>query len=311
MPSVTSLGNGIYQIDLFDQEPERTSCYLIAAGEIALIETGASPGAGCLMEALKHLGIPAERVGHIIVTHIHLDHAGGAGVAAGLLPNAKVHVHPRGARHLIDPSRLIAGAKNIYGNRFNQLFGEIVPVPPERVRTPEDGESLDLGGGRVLTFYHAAGHARHHFVVHDPASRGVFSGDALGIRFCALSRLVGYDFTMPSTPPPEFDPVAAADTYDRIGALDIENIYFTHFGKAGGASAVIKRNRELVGSFESAGRRVLEQGGGAKEIEEVLWRMVMEELGGSGLADREHPAVKFLALDVELNAAGIGHFVGK
>lgn len=310
MPSIVDLGNEIYQIDVHDhQEPERTSCYLIAAGGIALIETGSTPGAGYLMDALRRLGVDPERVGHIIVTHIHLDHSGGAGEMARNLPNARVYVHPRGARHLIDPSRLVNGAKAVYGDRFDRLFGNILPVPPERVRTPEDGEKLDLGGGRILTFYHALGHARHHFVIHDRATRGVFSGDALGVRFYALSRLIGYDFTLPSTPPSEFDPSAAIDTLDRMGSLDIENIYFTHFGKASGAPAIMARNRKLVRDFEDIGRRVFDTGGGSREIEKALWEVVMKELKKSGVEDRDHPAVKFMALDIELNAEGIAHYL--
>lgn len=310
MPSITDLGNSIYQIDVYDhQEPERTSCYLIAAGGIALVETGPAPGTGHLLDALKSLNIAPERVGHIIVTHIHLDHSGGAGQMARDLPNAQVHVHPRGARHLIDPARLVNGAKAIYGDRFDRLFGEILPIARERVHTPEDGEKLDLGGGRVLTFYHALGHARHHFVVYDRASRGIFSGDALGVRFYALSLLAGYDFTLPSTPPSEFDPAAALETFDRAAALDLENIYFTHFGKASGAKAVIARNRELVKKFEAVGRQVLGAGGGPREIEKALWEMVMKELKIKGIEDREHPAVKFLSLDIELNAEGIAHYL--
>ncbi|BAF58834.1 Zn-dependent hydrolases, including glyoxylases [Pelotomaculum thermopropionicum SI] len=307
---VCDLGNGIYMVDVFDQEPERTSCYIVAAEKPAVIETGATPGIGHLKASLRELGIPPEKVEYIIVTHIHLDHSGGAGALARDLPNARVFAHPRGAKHLIDPSRLAAGARSIYGERFDTLFGEIVPVPAERVHTPEDGETLDLGGGRVLTFYHTPGHARHHFVVYDPASRGIFGGDAAGIRFYALSRLAGYDFTLPSTPPSEFDPQATIETLDRLKDLDLENIYFTHYGKAAGASAILERNRKLTGVFEATGRQVLESGGGVKEIEEALWDLVMKELEQNGVAaGREHPAVKFLALDMELNAAGIAQYL--
>jgi len=246
MSGIINLGNDIHQVDVYDQGmPERTSCYLITAEQAALIETGATPGAGYLMAALRDLGIDPEKVKYIIVTHIHLDHAGAAGVLARELPEAEVWVHPRGARHMIDPSRLIAGARAVYGDLFDSFFGEILPVPAERVHSPEDGETLDLGGGRVLAFYHTPGHARHHMVIHDPASRGVFSGDALGVRYKALSELVGFDYTLPSTPPSEFDPPAALETMDRMMGLALENIYFTHFGMAAGAPAILARNRKL------------------------------------------------------------------
>lgn len=311
MPLITDLGCNIHQIDVCDQEPERTSCYLIAAEKVALVETGPSPGTIYIKEALKELCIPPDKVDYIIVTHIHLDHAGGAGIMARDLPQAKVFVHPRGARHLIDPARLVAGARSIYGESFERLFGEVLPIPGERVCTPADGEVLDLGGGRNLTFYHTPGHARHHFIIHDPASRGVFSGDALGVRFHALSSLAGRDFTLLSTPPSEFDPAGAIETIDRAGRLDLDFIYFTHYGRAGGVRDILNRLKEQVNTFESAGRRIFASGGGAREIEKALWEMVMAEVADYGLKDMEHPAIKFLELDLRLNAEGISHYLEK
>ncbi|MDD4334653.1 MAG: MBL fold metallo-hydrolase [Desulfotomaculaceae bacterium] len=308
---ITSLGSNIYQIDVYDQEPERTSCYLILADKVALIETGPTPGTVHIKDALKKIGIPPEKVDYIIVTHIHLDHAGGAGVMAGDLPRAKVCVHPRGARHLIDPARLAAGARAIYGESFDRLFGDVLPIPWERIHTPADGEILDLGGGRVLTFYHTPGHARHHFIIHDPASRGVFSGDALGVRFQALSRLAGSNFTLLSTPPPEFDPAMMIETLDRAAGLDLEYIYFAHYGRAGGVSAILAGLREQVNDFVAAGRRVLTSGGAAGEIEKAIWEMVMDQVAVYGFKDREHPAIQFMGLDISLNAAGINHYLQK
>lgn len=312
MTSMINLGENIYQVDVYDQGVAgRTACYLIAAEKTALIETGPSPGTPRIIKALAELGIEPQKVDYIIVTHIHLDHSGGAGTLARELTGAKILVHPRGARHLVDPSRLIAGAGAVYGERFDSLFGEILPVPQDRVHAPVDGETLDLGGGRVLTFLHTQGHARHHFVIYDPASLGVFSGDALGVRFQDLSQLVGRDFILPSTPPPEFDPAAALDTIDRLQQLPLENIYFTHFGKAAGAPAILNRLRELVGAFEAAGRKAVASGGGAAGIEAALWQMVLDELAGSGIMDREHPALKLMDLDMELNAAGIAYYLEK
>lgn len=311
MPVITNLGGGIYQIDVCDQEPERTACYLILADKIALIETGPAPGTVHIKDALKKLGIQREEVDYIIVTHIHLDHAGGAGVMARDLPRAKVFVHPRGARHLIDPARLAAGARAIYGESFDRLFGAVLPVPGERVCTPADGEILDLGGGRVLTFYHTPGHARHHIIIHDPASRGVFSGDTLGVRFQALSRLVGSDIILLSTPPPEFDPAGMIKTLDRAAGLDLDYIYFAHYGRAGGVSAILAYLKDQLHAFEALGRRLLVSGGGAGEIERAIRDMVMDQVAIYGLKDSEHPAIKFMELDIRLNAAGINHYLGR
>ncbi|MCB8818825.1 MBL fold metallo-hydrolase [Desulfosporosinus shakirovi] len=312
MSSIVSLGNDIYQIDVYDQGmPKRTSCYLIVGEKVALIETGPTPGTGYLMAALKNIGIPSEKVEYIIVTHIHLDHAGGAGVMAQELPKARVSVHPGGARHLVDPSQLIAGTRSVYKEFFDDFFGHILPVPEERIHTPEDGEILDLGGGRLLTFYHSPGHANHHFVIHDPASRGVFSGDALGVRIHALSELVGSDFVLPFTPPSEFDPLAAKNTLDRMRGLNLDNIYFAHFGKAEGAPAILARNKELIEAYEATGRRVFASGGTSKEIKESLWELLIGELAKYGVTDREHPVLKPFDLDMELNSQGITYYFKK
>ncbi len=309
MSKPVDLGNGIYQIDLYDQEPCRTNSYLILSDRVALVETGPAPGVTHITDALASLSVPLEKVEYIIVSHIHLDHAGGAGSLARQLTKAKVYVHPRGARHLIDPSRLAAGARAIYGASFDSLFGEVLPVSPDRVYTPADGETLDLGGGRLLDFYFTPGHARHHFVVHDPASRGVFGGDALGLRFFALSELLGFDFTLPSTPPPEFDPAAAADTIDQIFGLEPEFIYFSHYGKAAGTPAILRRLKQQIEVFESIGRKVFNSGGRVKEIEDALWELVMGEASKYKTLDREHPAIRFLELDLKLNAGGIAHYL--
>ncbi len=307
--SVISLGENIYQVDVnYQGEPERTSCYIILAEKTAIFETGATPGIGRLVEALKDLGVPPGQLAYIIVSHIHLDHAGGAGALIREFPNARVLVHPRGARHLVDPSRLINAARQLYGASFDVLFGDIYPVPEERVHTPEEGEALDLGGGRVLTIYHTPGHARHHMVIYDPASRGIFSGDCLGGHYPLLSRLIGRPYVLPITPPSEFDPAAFMETFDRLNRLDLEDVYFTHFGKVTGASGIIARNRELVRVYAETGRHMLAAGCGVKDIEEALWSMLWGELSQYGEFKHEKSIIDLLASDMGLNAGGIANY---
>jgi glyoxylase-like metal-dependent hydrolase (beta-lactamase superfamily II) len=219
-----------------------------------------------------------------------------------------VFVHPKGAKHLIDPSRLIIGARAVYKERFDTFFGHILPVPKERVYTPEDGEALDLGGGRRLIFYYTPGHAYHHFAIHDPASQGVFSGDALGVRINILSKLVGYDFILPFTPPTEFDPVASKNTLGRMKKLNLENIYFAHFGKAVGAPAILARNMELLEAYEAIGQRVSASGGTYKEIKDLLQELLMDELAKHGFTDKEHQIFKFFEPDMKINAKGISYY---
>ncbi len=312
MSAILPLGCRIHQVDVREQgKMERTSCYIIDAENVAIIETGASPGIVYLLDALGSLGIAAQRVKYIIVTHVHLDHSGGAGQLARELPESRFIVHPRGARHLIDPSRLVAGARPLYGERFDEYYGEVLPVPAERVHTPEDGETLALEEGRTLTIFHAPGHARHHLVVNDPASKGLFSGDALGARYQALSRLIERDYILPLTPPSEFDPPAFVETLDCLSKLGAENIYFTHFGRATDVESVFPRVRELVITFAEIGRSILDSGGGAGEIEATLWDLVLGELSQYGEIDRNHPFVKYLESDMELSSMGIVHYFQK
>lgn len=302
-----SLGENIYQVDVYYQgEPERTACYIIVGEKTVIFETGATPGIGRLVGAVKDLGVSPEQLAYIIVSHIHLDHAGGAGALIREFPNARVLVHPRGARHLIDPSRLINAARQLYGASFDRLFGEIFPVPEDRINTPEDGESLDLGGGRTLAIYHTPGHARHHMVLHDPLSRGVFSGDCLGGHYPLLSRLTGRPYVLPITPPSEFDPAAFMETFDRLNRLNLEKVYFTHFGMTAGASEVIARNKELVRVYAETGRLMLGAKGGKKDIEEALWSMFWGELSQYGEFKQERPVIiNTLATDMGLNTDGI------
>ncbi|OPZ75038.1 MAG: Hydroxyacylglutathione hydrolase [Firmicutes bacterium ADurb.Bin456] len=309
MSAITPLGCRIHQVDVREQgKTERTSCYIIDTENVAIIETGASPGTVYLMDALGNLGIASQRVKYIIVTHVHLDHSGGAGQLARELPEARIIAHPRGARHLLDPSRLVAGARPLYGERFDEFYGEVLPVPADRVHTPEDGETLELEEGRTLTIYHTPGHARHHLVVNDPASKGLFSGDAVGARYPALSRLIERDYILPLTPPSEFDPPAFVETLERLGSLGAENIFFTHFGRATGVESIFPRVRELVITFAEIGRSILDSGGGAREIEATLWELVLGELSQYGEIDRNHPFLEYLESDMELSAAGIVHY---
>ncbi len=167
------LGNDMTLIDLYDLSmPERTGAYVLHADELTVVETSASPSVPHLLKGLEDLNLDPKDVKHIIVTHIHLDHAGGVGLFLEHCPNATVYVHPKGKRHLADPAKLIAGAKAVYGDQFDELFDPIVPVPEERLVEKGEGDTLDIGG-RVLTFYDSPGHAKHHLSIHDSLSNGI------------------------------------------------------------------------------------------------------------------------------------------
>ncbi|MBA2364740.1 MAG: MBL fold metallo-hydrolase, partial [Chloroflexia bacterium] len=183
----------------FQGEAEAIASYLlIGAEDAALIETGPTSTLGSLMAGLAAAGVAPDRVTKVLLTHIHLDHAGAAGSLMRLLPNASVYVHAAGAHHLIDPAKLLASAQRIYGKHMDRLWGEVLPVPAERVVVLDDGERI-IAGGRELTALYTPGHASHHIAYWDATGRGIYTGDAAGIR------LPGGEAVLPPTPPPDLD----------------------------------------------------------------------------------------------------------
>jgi glyoxylase-like metal-dependent hydrolase (beta-lactamase superfamily II) len=205
-------------------EPGLTAAFLVRGEKTALVETGPKSSIDHVTAGLQHAGV--ETLDHIVVTHIHLDHAGAAGTLARLYPTASVVVHPAGAEHLIDPTRLWASATRIYGAEMEILWGGIDPVPSERIQVIGDGESLDLGG-RCLRAIETPGHARHHHAFLDDATGIAFTGDALGVRLPDIGSF------RPATPPPEFDLQQAIDSIARIRDTEAAELWLTHYGSQG------------------------------------------------------------------------------
>lgn len=217
---------GITAIDtrMFGHE-NVTSAYLVEGPRPALVETGSATVAQEVRAGLGSLGVGPDDLAHIVVTHIHLDHAGGAGTLSPHFPSATVWVHERGAPHLADPTRLVASAERIYGEeRLRRMFGTVDPVPEERLRALSDMDAVDIGDGRTLTALHTPGHASHHVALLDSSTGGVFVGDALGVY------LPDVQILRPATPPPEFDLELAVRSIERIRGVDPSTILFSHFG---------------------------------------------------------------------------------
>ncbi len=281
--------------------PEIACAYLrIEGDECAFIEANTSRATPRLLDALARAGKAPEDVRWIIVTHVHLDHAGGAASLMRACPNATLLAHPRAARHLIDPARIIAGATAVYGEaRFRELYGEIQPIDAARVRSLDDGARVPFGAAE-LTFLHTRGHANHHFVVHDPAADTVFTGDAFGLVYPRLQRRGLLAF--PSTSPTDFDADAALASIARIVGLGTSTVALTHFG-------VHREVRELADQVRAwlyLSARLVEAGGHAAELEaELVGEMerVAEERGMPLDADD----LRLLSLDLGLNAQGLAH----
>jgi len=228
-PSISPIA-AVTVIDSGYCRPHLAAVYLLSdRGDLAIIETATSPAAGRIMQALKERGFVPEQVRYIIPTHVHLDHAGGAGTLLQYCPNAKLLVHPKGARHMIDPSQLLAGTVQIYGQqKTRELYGTVIPVDRSRVRCMEDGEQVMLGH-LTLQFINTPGHAFHHFCIHVPELVTLFSGDTLGIAYPEL-QLEHNRFIYASTTPVQFQPQLLLTSIDRLQSLKAKWVALTHFG---------------------------------------------------------------------------------
>ncbi|EJL41784.1 MBL fold metallo-hydrolase [Brevibacillus agri] len=304
------LGHRIHLIDGFDMGwAQRTGTYVIAEDELTLVETGPSPSVPYIREGLRRLGFSPEQVKYIIVTHIHLDHAGGAGLFLRECPQAKIVVHPKGARHLVDPSRLIAGARAVYHDDFDRLFDPIVAVPEERIIVRADQETLQIGANCVLEFWDTPGHANHHFSIYDPVSRGMFTGDTAGVFYPQLQR-DGIHFVLPSTSPNQFDPQAMLRSVERFEQRGLARIYFGHFGMTDDVADVYRQVREWLPVFVAEGEAVVAAGLGDGELAERLFGRVLAHLQSFGIGDG-HEVLDVLRLDLQVCAMGIVDYLQK
>jgi glyoxylase-like metal-dependent hydrolase (beta-lactamase superfamily II) len=200
-----------------------TSAYLVEAEELALIETGPGTSAPAVTDGLAELGVGPEDLAHVVLTHIHLDHAGGAGAIARAFPRAAVWVNERGAPHLADPSRLVASTERVYGpDRMREMFGAVEPIEAARLRAIGEGDRIPLGG-RTLGVLYTPGHASHHVSLHDGETGAVFVGDALGVHLPDVGVL------RPATPPPELDVELAVESIERISNR-ADLLLLSHFG---------------------------------------------------------------------------------
>ncbi|MGH9296033.1 MAG: MBL fold metallo-hydrolase, partial [Acidimicrobiales bacterium] len=223
--SPVEIAPGVIEIDTLLGGWERlTGGFLVGGARPVLVETGSQTSVPVLLGSLGSLGVSAADLAGVVVTHIHLDHAGGVGDIAAAFPDATVYVHPKGARHLEDPTRLVDSAARVYGPRLDSLYGRLAPTPRDRLEVLEDGDSIDLGGGRSLTAIDSPGHAKHHVAMMDSDTGMVFAGDAVGVL------LPDGGVLRPATPPPDFDLDLTLSSLARIAALSPASICLTHYG---------------------------------------------------------------------------------
>jgi glyoxylase-like metal-dependent hydrolase (beta-lactamase superfamily II) len=252
---VVDLGNEVFQIDTFMAGCDQvTAGYLIRTERPCLVETGTAPSAPVIRDALASLGVGPGDLATVVVTHIHLDHAGGTGDIAQMFPSAQVIVHERGARHLADPSLLMASARAVFGDQLDALFGELAPTPAERIATVGQTGSVDLGGGRRLDSHYSPGHAKHHVGLIDSATGDLYVGDAAGVYIPETGDL------RPATPPPDFDLDTALQSLRAFAALRPARLLFSHYGPVAAVEETLGRAADEINVWVEETRRARGQG---------------------------------------------------
>ena len=305
--AVVDLGHDVYQIDTFMAGYSRiTAGYLIRGDRPCLVETGTAPSAPLVREALAGLGVGPADLATVVVTHIHLDHAGGTGDIAGMFPGAEVVVHERGARHLADPTRLMASARNVWGDQLDQLFGTLAPTPAERIRTVDRTGTIDLGGGRRLDSHYAPGHARHHVALIDSVSGDLYVGDAAGIYIPDTGDL------RPATPPPEFDLATALESLRTFAALRPARLLFSHYGPVAEVAQTLDRAAEEINVWVDETRRARGQGADLDHAVAMVAERTRQRY--AVLRDSADPAMAAKydrTSSTAANVAGILHYLDK
>jgi glyoxylase-like metal-dependent hydrolase (beta-lactamase superfamily II) len=302
---VQSLGHGVYAVDTGFNRDRFDAAYLLVHGSrAAFIDTGTHFAVPRLLGAMQALGVAREAVDFVIPTHVHLDHAGGAGTLMRELPAAQLLVHPRGARHMIDPAALWQGALAVYGaDEMQRAYGEVQPVAAERVRTTSDAMTISLAG-RELVFADTPGHAKHHHCIWDAATQGWFTGDTFGLSYPEFTNERGA-WILPTSTPVQFEPEVLRVSIERLLARHPQCMYLTHFGRVGQVPRLGALLLSLLDEMAALGRSLRH----APERHEALKRGQLEifvrSLAAHGCGFSREQIAQMLAVDLELNAQGM------
>lgn len=312
MQHVTAHPDGILAVDSGYDRPGMAAIHLVIhRGRAAVVDTGTNASAPRVLAALAAAGIPPDHVDWVMLTHIHLDHAGGAGSLMCAFPNAKLLVHPRGMRHMIDPEALWAGTSAVYGaERAFALYGRLTPVPAERIVEATDEFEIDMAGRRFRVL-DTPGHARHHICIWDETARSFFTGDTFGLSYRELD-VDGRASIFPTTTPTQFDPDALHASIERLMSFAPEAMYLTHYSRVTDVDRLAADLQRLI-STEVAVAQAARGHGVARHVEILagLEQIVREESERQGWTLPEAEVLDLLRMDLELNAQGLGMWLDR
>lgn len=310
-PDIIDQGNGVFAIDTGYLRPRMDASHLLVhRGRGAFVDTGTAHSVPLLLAALGRCGLNPADVDYVLLTHIHLDHAGGAGQLMNALPNATLVVHPRGKRHLVDPAKLIAGSIAVYGEKmYRRLYGELLPIPEERIRVIEDGEKLKLAD-RELKFLHTPGHALHHCCIVDREADAIFSGDSFGVSYREFDTAAGA-FIMPTTTPIHFDPEAAHASIDRLLSYQVSRIFLTHYSAVSPPEKLARDLHADIDAFVEMTRQHAASDDPHAAMVSAMYDYLSLRLDQHGCELDPAERHRLLDPDIELNAQGLEYWLDR
>jgi glyoxylase-like metal-dependent hydrolase (beta-lactamase superfamily II) len=304
-------GDGISAIDTGFFRPNFDASYLIIEnGRAAFVDVGTNHSIARLLDALAEKKISVEAVDYVILTHVHLDHAGGAGLLMQKVPNARAVIHPRGARHMIDPSQLVAGATAVYGaEEIERSYGTLVPIDPSRVDTANDKYIVDLAGRKLLCI-DTPGHARHHMTIYDEKSGGFFTGDTFGLSYREFDTKQGA-FILPTSTPVQFEPEALHASIDRMLSFKPKQMFLTHFGRVAEVTKLAADLHVQIDAMANIARAHANDTDRHPKIMRDLAQLYVARAKSHGCAFDDIKIRELLSMDIELNAQGLEVWVDR